>query len=515
MKKILNPLFAVLATVSWGAGAAKAAQLPSPLSAQNRQELARLLAAPAGKFPFSCSDRAPPGTPATALDRFLLWNEIALDTTAIDHTPDPDNPGCFGVQLGPHRASRALAIVHIAIFDALNAISKEYKSYTGIPPVSGDVSRDMAIARAAHDTLLALYPAQQARLDAILGADISHITGSPAAIAAGAALGAKAASAILGLRENDGSELKEPAVMTVCNPPSETCFPQNTAPGKWQIDPISKLTVALGAHWGQVRPFVLKSAAQFRSAPPPALSNPAYVRAWDAVYAIGGDPAHGTATSRTRSQTHTGVFFGYDGTPGLCAPPRIYNQIVRKIALQQEIRSVSKMARLFALANVAMADAGIASWESKYFYQYWRPVTGIRNAATNADPSWYPLGAPDTNTAGPNFTPPFPSYPSGHAALGGALFEILRKFWPDDTPFQFTSDEWNGKNEDINGNVLPLWPIRFHSFREAELENAQSRIYLGIHWQFDADMGIWQGNQVARYVFGHAFRPVDDGGGDD
>jgi membrane-associated phospholipid phosphatase len=166
------------------------------------------------------------------------------------------------------------------------------------------------------------------------------------------------------------------------------------------------------------------------------------------------------------------------------------------------------MARLFALVNVAMADAGIAAWESKYYYQYWRPVTGIRNASTNSDPTWYPLGAPDTNTSGPNFTPPFPSYPSGHATFGGALFEILRKFWPDDTPFTFISDEWNGKNRDVNGNIRLLWPISFHSFHEAERENAQSRIYLGIHWQFDADMGIRLGNLVGDYVFDHAFEPA-------
>src|SRR5262249_43427296 len=150
-------------------------------------------------------------------------------------------------------------------------------------------------------------------------------------------------------------------------------------------------------------PFVMKSAGQFRLPAPPALTDDAYKHALVAVQAIGGDPAHGTGTSRTMRQTHIGVFFGYDGTPGLCAPPRLYNQIVRKIALQQKMRGVSKMARLFALANVAMADAGIAAWESKYYYQYWRPITGIREAE-NGNPAWHPLGAPNTNTAGPNFT---------------------------------------------------------------------------------------------------------------
>jgi hypothetical protein len=128
------------------------------------------------------------------------WNEIALDTTAIDHTPNAQDPDCFREQLGPHRASRALAIIHIAMFDAVNAISQKYVSYTGIPAVQGEVSVDRAIAKAAHDTLAALYPGQQARLDSIFETEIAKISGSPESIKAGAALGAQAAEAILNIR---------------------------------------------------------------------------------------------------------------------------------------------------------------------------------------------------------------------------------------------------------------------------------------------------------------------------
>jgi hypothetical protein len=491
----------------------------SSLSEQNRHEFEQLLAVPSGKTAVSCSDLNPPSTPTSTLGRYLLWNEIALDTTAIDHTPDTQDPECFGEQLGPTRSSRAMAIIHIAMFDAVNAIAKQYVSYTGIPPVSGDVSMNRAVAQAAHDTLVALYPGQQTRLDSIFNADIVNIHGSREAIAAGAELGMEAAAAILSLRLNDGSELPEPQVLPnpknpngVCNSGDPSCVPANTAPGLWQIDPISGLTVALGAHWGQVKPFVMTSSDQFRAPAPPTLTSDSYHLAWNAVYAIGGDPAHGTSTIRTALQTNIGVFWGYDGTPGLCAPPRLYNQIVRAIALQQKMLNVPEIARLFALANTAMADAGIASWESKFYYQYWRPITGIRNAAPplTADPTFYPLGAPDTNTGGPNFTPPFPSYTSGHATIGGSVFEILRQFWPDNTPFTFVSDEFNGLNKDVNGNIMPLWIRHFQSFHEAARENAQSRIYLDIHWQFDADMGIQQGTQVADYVFRHAFMPAGE-----
>jgi len=170
-----------------------------------------------------------------------------------------------------------------------------------------------------------------------------------------------------------------------------------------------------------------------------------------------------------------------------------------------------------------MADAGIAIWESKYYYQFWRPVTGIReadvgtgptglgdsNPDTTCDPAFMPLGAPASNLEGPNFTPPFPSYPSGHGGFGGALFQTLRTvFGTDDIAFTFVSDEFNGVTQDNGGNVRPLIPRSFTSLSQAEEENGQSRIYLGIHWRFDKTEAIAQGRQVADYVFTHSFAPV-------
>ena len=359
-------------------------------------------------------------------------------------------------------------------------LRKNFVSYSGIPPVRGNVSLDRAIAQAAHDTLVALYPFQKERLDELFELDIDKIRGNVDSIAAGAALGKRSAAAILELRENDSSAKPEPRWFSA-TPPGDyhpIGYP-NVQPGIWQIDPISNLGVALGGNWPKLKPFVLTSADQFRPPPPPSLTNQVYKQAFDRALAIGGDPAHGTNTSRTAAQTFSSRFWAYDGTPGLCAPPRLYNMVARTIALQQKMRTVPEIARLLALVNVAMADAAISSWDSKYFYQYWRPVTALR---AQGFPTFYPLGAPDTNTRGPNFTPPFPSYTSGHATIGGALFQILRKFFPDDTKFTFVSDEWNGKNKDINGIVRPLTPETFNSFTDAEFDNAQSRIYMGIHW---------------------------------
>jgi PAP2 superfamily len=508
-KRNLRRLIA-LALAAMFALAGSAATAQSSLTGENAREMQRLLAVPAGTVVVTCTSTPSTRTPADTLDRFLTWNEIALDTTAIDHTPDAANPGCFGEQLGPPRTARALAIVHIAMFDAENAITKKYVSYSGIPSVSGNVSLDRAIAQAAHDTLVALYPGQKARLDAIFDADISSIHGTDDSIDAGRKLGKRAAAAILELRENDGSALPEPRWFVDYFPIG---YPK-VQPGIWQIDPISNLQIALGGNWGEVTPFVMTSADQFRAPEPPSVTSDAYTQAFKEVKPLGGDPAHdpNLTTSRTPQQTYIAKFWAYDGTPKLCAPPRMYNQITRTIALQQKMLGVPDIVRLFALVNVALADAGIASWETKFFYQYWRPITGIRNAVQPlvADPTYYPLGAQDTNTAGPDFTPPFPSYTSGHATFGGALFQILRQFWPDATPFTFVSDEWNGKNEDDDPPIMdrPYAPQTFTSFSEAEFQNGESRIYMGIHWGFDRDQGIIQGNRVADYVFAHAFLPA-------
>ncbi len=293
--------------------------------------------------------------------------------------------------------------------------------------------------------------------------------------------------------------------------------------GKWRQDPISHHPLALGAYWGQVKPFVLQTPAQFRAPIPPALSSTEYATAFNEVKALGGDGII-TPIARTAEETQIGIFWAYDGTPSLCAPPRLYNQITMHIADQMGTSANPvQLARLLALVNVAMADAGSAIWESKYYYQYWRPVTGIREAdlgtgptgagdgndATTGDLNFTPLGAPASNLTGPNFTPPFPAYPSGHAGFGGALFETLRKFYrTDQIAFTFISDEFNGVTRDNSGNVRPVVFRTFSSLSQAEEENGQSRIYLGIHWSFDKTQGIAQGRRVADYVFANTFTPI-------
>ena len=451
------------------------------------------------------------GTASTSWVR--RWNEIAINASGLDHAPvAPGENRVFGEQFGPGRASRAMAIVHIAIFDAVNAIAGGYRSYGGLPLAPRGTSMRAAVAQAAHDALVALFPSQTGSFDARLEEDLGCIQDAVAR-GKGIDLGHRAAAAILALRAGDGSERAEPRV--------GVDFITSDQPGKWRQDPISQLPLALGAYWGGVKPFVLHSADQFRVPPPPALDGPQYAAAFDEVKRLGGDGSV-TPTVRTEDQTIAGIYWAYDGTPSLCAPPRLYNQIAVTIADRMGSDTVG-LARLLALANVAMADAGIAIWESKYYYQFWRPVTGIReadpgtgptgagdgNPATVGDPTFMPLGAPASNLAGPNFTPPFPAYPSGHAGFGAALFQTLRTFYgTDDIAFTFVSDEFDGVTQDNGGNVRPLLPRSFSSLSEAEEENGQSRIYLGIHWAFDKTEGIAQGRRVADYVFANAFAPL-------
>jgi len=458
-------------------------------------------------------DASPRHGPREGLDAFRRWNRIAIDASGLDHTPvAAGETRVFGEQLGPCRASRAIAIVHIAMFDAVTAVTGEYESYTGVRAPSGPLSLQAAIGQAAHDSLVAMFPSQEPYFDFDLASELNQIQSRPAKLG-GIALGKRAAAAILALRAADGAQIPEPHM--------GIDYISSDLPGFWRQDPVSHSPIAMGAHWGHCTPFVMTSGQQFRAPPPPALTSAEYAAAYNEAKRLGGDGV-ATPTERTPEQTFVGIFWAYDGTPSLCAPPRLYNQLTLHIADQMGSDDL-ETARLLTLVNVGMADAAIAIWDSKFYYNFWRPVTGIResdpgtgptgagdgNADTIGDPTFMPLGAPASNLNGPNFTPPFPSYPSGHGGFGGAVFQILRDFYgTDQIAFTFVSDEFNGITRDNDGTVRPLMPRSFSSLSQAEEENGQSRIYLGIHWAFDKTSAISMGRQVGDEVFGHAFLPA-------
>jgi hypothetical protein len=444
-----------------------------------------------------------PNGPAPAA-RIAYWNEVALRTIAVDHAP-PFTGGATIVaeQLGPTRTSRLMAIVQLAVYDALNAIYRRYPGYSGNLPAFADSSPDAAIAQATHDILVVHYSRQRQRLDAWLAQDLARLPDGRSKLN-GIDIGRRAAASLLALRAEDGVYYGEPIV-------GEDYYVSN-APGKWRPDPVSGIRIALGAYW-HIKPFIVQSAGLLRPPPPPALTSDVYARAFNEVKELGGDGIL-TPTRRTPEQTVIGIYWSYDGGAWIGTRPRMYNQIAVQLALQRTSDPL-ELARLLALVNAAIADATIAAWEDKYRFNYWRPVTAIReaspgsgptglgdgNPSTRADAHWTPLGAQASNLIGPNFTPPFPAYPSGHAELGSAMFQILRRFYGDNVSFTFVSDEFNGVTRDNRGRTRPRLPRSFRTLSQAEEENGQSRIYLGIHWQFDKAQGIATGRRVADYIF--------------
>jgi hypothetical protein len=460
----------------------------------------------------ACGDGGGHAGSGTA-DPVLRWNAVAIDASRLDHTAvQPGEQRTFGEELGPTRTSRAFAMIHIAVADAVAMIDGSFATFFPEGTAPRGSSIEAAVAQAAHDTAVELYPSQRATFDTALAADLGAIPdGQPKAD--GIAVGRTAAATCVDARSADGAELSAPGV------PND--FVYGDVPGVWRADPLHPDATPLGPKWGLVTPFVMTSSAQFRGPPPPALDSAEYAAAFNEVKSLGGDGIT-TPTSRTPEQTVAGIYWGYDAQPSLCAPVVIYNQIAVQIGSEHGL-SVVENARMLALVNVAMADAGIAGWETKYFYQLWRPVTGVReadpgtgptglgdgNPATIGDPTWSPLGAPADNSANTNFTPPFPAYVSGHATFGGALFGTLRRFYGTDAiRFTFVSDEFNGVTKDQFGNIRPRLPRTFETLSQAEEENGQSRIYLGIHWRFDKVEGIRQGEQVADLVVANLFRPL-------
>jgi hypothetical protein len=441
-------------------------------------------------------------------DPVLTWNAVALQAAVTDH-----GIGAPGLQFGPTRTSRAFAIVQGAVFDAVNSIRPQYSPYLIQVAAPANASINAAVAEAAYTTLTALYPYQQPYFASQLAASLEGIPTTPKI--EGMAVGLTVADRILAARADDGSQVDAAG--------QPVNYTYNQQPGKWRADPLHPNATPLTPDWGGVTPFVIQSARQFGAPPPPAITSLAYARAYEQVKALGAV----NSTVRTDNETDIGFFWGYDAQPGLCAPVRFYNQIAEAVAVKFG-NSVEQNARFFALVNFALADAAITCWNDKYGYDYWRPVAAIRendpgtgptglgsdnpHLVRQGDPTWQPLGAPADNGGGTNFTPPFPSYTSGHATFGGAAFKIMEDFYHTDViPGGLTiiSDEFNTITVDQNGHPRPLLPRTYNFFSQMAGENAQSRIYLGIHWEFDAIEGIRSGNQIADYVFTHALAPLD------
>jgi hypothetical protein len=440
---------------------------------------------------------------------------MILNASGLSQTqPSANDQYKYGEQVGPTRAGRAMAISWIAMFEAVNSIIGGYQSYMDLTRAHKDACLEAAVLQATKDTLLWLYPSQAYLINPLYQTYVNQINDGSSKIK-GIEAGTLSAQKIIQLRTNDGSQTPEPVV-------GVDYFPSDQ-PGQWRPDPLNPSNnKAFGAFWNQVKPFVIQSADQFRPSAPPNLTSSEYAMCFDQVKAVGGDGVM-TPTVRDQYEFETGLYWAYDGTPILCAPPKLFNEMSLKIAFDQGISTLSLL-RLMAIINVALADTGIACWEAKYHYKYWRPVCGIReadvgtgqsglgdgNPETVGDPNWTPYGAPQTNIiTGAHVTPSFPAYPSGHATFGGTLFQLLRNFYQtDNLKFTFVSDELDGKTKDSNGQTRPYLPRTFDTFSQAEQQCGQGRMSLGLHWQCDKTSGILMGNQIGNYIYSRLFQPI-------
>ena len=437
-------------------------------------------------------------------DPILYWNEVALEANRVSHTNGKNE------QTGPTLSSRALAIVHLAMYDAYAGVRGNPNQpvnlspyLPGLPdpapfaPENADMVAAAAVAAAAHATLSQLFPSQKPFFDlkhsqaGLQGADLSI----------GHDYGLLVAQILLDKRKDDPSA-------------SDNGYAASVARGAHRPDPDNAGQGFHAPFYGaRSRGFAITDRHEL--AIPPQPDSPEYIEALRQVRSKGIAPElMGTLPAdlspRTASETLIGIYWGYDGATELGTPPRLYNQVIRALAMEKE-NSVDQNARLFALVNAAMGDAGILAWDQKYIHDLWRPVVGIReddpslgpagvggNALSeNADPSWLPLGAPKTNSKSweKNFTPNFPAYPSGHATFGAAALQIARLFYGvthrgDDKLFEgltFVSDEYNGISRDNKGAVRPKHVRSFPGgLWQMIVENGLSRVYLGVHWVFDA-----------------------------
>ena len=277
---------------------------------------------------------------------------------------------------------------------------------------------------------------------------------------------------MVALRSGDG--WNSSSTYTPTNPP---------LPGHWQPTPPGFLPPSL-PQWGALTPpFTMTSNTQFRQVAPPLLDSQRYTDEFNEVKLLGKD----NSATRTPDQTEI-AYFWVDG-PGSQTPPGHWNSIAQEVATSKNT-TLAENARLFALLNLAEADAAISAWQMKYEYDFWRPITGIRagdddtNGSTVGDPTWTPL----------LITPPFPAYVSGHSIFSAAGAAILADLFGDITPFTSDSD-----NLEINGNQVVL-TRSFNSFSQAALEAGRSRIYGGIHWDCDNEFGWEAGDALGKYV---------------
>lgn len=403
--------------------------------------------------------------PAVA-DAVLEWNVKAEEVSTVAH---------------PSIRAYHTAMAHLAIHDALNSIEARYASYTGVPPASPSASPDAAVAAAAYFTLVQTAPSMAPSLSVFYNDWIAALPAcppfNPGCIQEGIAAGMASASALLVLRAGDASVT--PSLPYVFTP----------GPGVYEPTPPA-FAPPLFAGWANLTPFALNSASQFRSDAGDLfdLASDEYARDYNEVKRVGAQNAEASG-DRTPDQSELARFWPSGGAG--------WNAVMRVIVEGRGL-DLWEHARLFALLNVAMSDGAVAVYDTKYHYNFWRPITAIRaastdgNPATEADPGWLPFLP----------TPPYPDYTCGLTNAVGAAVEVTRRFFgTDDIPFTFTAfDVFISPGEAMTRS--------YHSLSQAAAESVDARVYGGMHFREGCVKGVRQGEKVGRFVFLHALKPL-------
>ena len=421
--------------------------------------------------------------PASQANAVTAWNA---------HAGEAVTAACSLGGYAPQEA-RLYAMVHVAIHDALNGIDRRSRAYAASLDATPGTSPEAAVAAAARNVLVSVLGSFSFFLpaDCISAGIASAEADYAAALAAipngsaktrGVALGQAAASAILALRASDGFD----------TPPVDPAYQEGTAPGEYRYTPGTPF--AFAPHLGEdLDPFVLKDGSQFRPGPPYSLTSRKYAADVNEVQRLGGDDVT-TPSARTADQTEIALFW-------VESSPLAWNRLSRAIATARGL-DLWESARLFGLLNLALTDGYIGSFEAKYHYRFWRPVTAIRlagidgNPDTTADPTWTSLLP----------TPPIPDYDSGHAVQGGAAAQVLKKFFGTDK-MTFSACSLTLPAGQTCSDASPTLR-HFTSFSQAADENAVSRIYVGFHFRDAVDTGLRHGAKIANHAVSHSLRPV-------
>jgi hypothetical protein len=393
-------------------------------------------------------------------DVVLDWNVIAVDTAVAN-------------KQSPFAQARYAAIVQLAVFEAVNAITGEYQPYLGTITAPPGASAEAAAIEAAYQVLSTYFPNSAPTLLTERTNSLAQIPDGQAKND-GIATGDAAALAMIALRANDGSS---PPQFKVPGPP---------VPGEWQATAscpiVNGVAVGVGFQWPNVTPFGISSAHDFLLGPPPALTSGKYARTYNEVMTVGSIDS----THRPPDRANVALFYAAS------SPTQVFNQAVEQVALEQS-RSLSNNARALALINMAMSDSLVASFLNKYTYNFWRPETAIHGGNTDGNPKT----AGDPNWAPFVVTPCFPSYPSNHGSAGNGAAEVSRRIYGDD-----------GHSITLTNPIVPNIVLQYTSFKQITDDISDARVYGGIHFRTDQAAGGQLGRAVGKTVYKDNLRPM-------